>query len=92
MIGMLWKFDPKETLEQSVTIAAAYYEKKYGRCPDVVQVHRRDVLAYCPDQIEGISVVKVKDLQPGHLLIGEKALINTKARALTALATTGAKK
>lgn len=89
--GMLWKFGKDETLEQSVTTAAAYYERKYGHCPDTVQVHRRD-FKDPPAEIAGIAIVKVKDIQPGHILVGEKAITNLKARALSALAATGAAK
>ncbi len=40
MIGMLW-FDPTQrTLEEKVRLAAAYYERKYGRRPTLIAAHK----------------------------------------------------
>jgi hypothetical protein len=39
-IGMLWfDYDPKAGMEVKIERAAAYYQGKYGRTPDLCYVH-----------------------------------------------------
>jgi hypothetical protein len=69
--GMLWfDNDPKADLPTKISRAAAYYQHKYGRHPDLCFVH--------PNMLGGISLRAHEDIEvrpnravlPNHLWIG----------------------
>jgi len=68
--GMLW-FDnnPKTDLSSKIVQAAAYYQKKYGKKPNLCFVHPSlaDKNAQCP---VGILVKANRLVLPNHLWIG----------------------
>lgn len=72
-IGMLW-FDnsPKTTLDEKVKRAAEYYQKKYGRIPDVCLVHP-SMMENKKSELSGISVKANRAITPGHLWVGTDA-------------------
>lgn len=60
-IGMLWfDNDPKKSLQQKIDGAVQYYEKKYGRKPNLVFVHPTMMLT--PSQL-GETQIVVTDLE-----------------------------
>ena len=67
--GMLWfNNDKVMTLEQKIKQAVDYYQKKYGRVPDLCLVH--------PSMMEGqtlsnkLTVRPYRPVLPGHIWIG----------------------
>lgn len=68
--GMLW-FDnnPKTALVQKVQEAADYFQKKYGKTPDLCLVNPA-MLAESQMQAGAIIVRPWKTVTPGHLWIG----------------------
>ena len=67
--GMLWfNNDKAMTLEQKIKQAVDYYQKKYGRVPDLCLVH--------PSMMEGqtlsnkLTVRPYRPVLPGHIWIG----------------------
>lgn len=67
--GMLWfDDDQKSTLETKIKKAVEYYQKKYGRTPDLCLVH--------PSTMEGqqlpenMTVRPYRPVLPGHIWIG----------------------
>jgi len=67
-IGMLWFDNSKASLEDKISLAAEYYEKKYGAKPNVCIVHPSMLAEKC--QQNGISVRSSKQVMPNHLWIG----------------------
>jgi hypothetical protein len=69
--GMLWFDNSNTTLAQKIQKAAAYYEKKYGRKPELCLVTSGMTL---PDTGVGegmpITVRSSKFVLPGHLWLG----------------------
>ena len=66
-IGMLWfDNDPKHDLSIKVNLAAEYYQKKYGKRPDLCCVN--------PSMVDSskvaIEVRPLKTVLPNHLWIG----------------------
>jgi hypothetical protein len=69
--AMLW-FDNSQTrIEIKIQKAAAYYEKKYGRVPDLVLVHP-SMLETNQRQLEinKLTVRSYRPVLPGHVWIG----------------------
>jgi len=69
--GMLWFDNSNTTLAQKIQKAAAYYEKKYGRKPDLCLVHPS---MFLPDTGVGegmsLTVRPYRPVLPGHIWIG----------------------
>ncbi|MCX6056823.1 MAG: hypothetical protein NTW69_01550 [Chloroflexi bacterium] len=70
--GMLWfDNDPKTTLSVKIQKAMDYYNKKFGRIPDICLVH--------PSMLDGgqkqfelgkLTIRPYQPVMPGHLWIG----------------------
>ncbi len=70
--GMLWfDNDPKTTLSVKIQKAMDYYNKKFGRIPDICLVH--------PSMLDGgqkqfelgkLTIQPYQPVMPGHLWIG----------------------
>lgn len=66
MNGMFWfNNDPKLTLEQKIERAAAYYEYKYGRKPDMVGVHK----SIQETEINGIAILPKTGILKNHFVV-----------------------
>jgi hypothetical protein len=69
-IGMLWfDNDPKTALDDKVNRAAEYYQRKYGRKPQVCLVHPSMVTGPAP-RVSGIEIRSSVQVQRNHLWIG----------------------
>ncbi len=69
-IGMLWfDNDPKTDLPAKVNAAVAYYQKKYGRSPDVCFVHP-SMLASESTRAGSVELRTSKQVLPNHFWIG----------------------
>lgn len=76
--GMLWyDGDKKKTMIQTVTEAAVYFQKKYGRMPNMCIINSQDWYALPekpPAEIEVagsfISLHPWSNLPPAHIWIG----------------------
>ena len=72
--GMLWFDDSKRTLSEKVKSAAIYYQKKYGRTPDMVLVHPSMMTADSDGTVmhygTEIHVRPYRSVLPGHLWVG----------------------
>jgi hypothetical protein len=79
--GMLWFDNSSSALSVKIQKAMDYYEKKYGRKPDLCLVHPSMLDAQTKHQLEtpalasSVSVYKVtvrpyRPVLPGHLWIG----------------------
>ena len=70
--GMLWfDDDPASTLEKKIIKAVNYYQKKYGRSPDLCLVH--PAMLGNNDRrvkIEKITIRPYGSILPGHFWIG----------------------
>lgn len=64
--GMLWFDNSTISLSDKVRKALAYYEKKYGRVPNVVLVHPSAGDA----QIDGVTIRHYRPVLPGHIWVG----------------------
>jgi hypothetical protein len=68
--GMLWfDNDPKSDLETKVDRAASYYQRKYGKKPDVCFVNPT-MLAAKPQRAAGVEIRVTRTVAPYHLWIG----------------------
>ena len=70
--GMLWFDNSQAALTVKIQKAAAYYEKKYGRKPDLCLVHP-EMLSSESGSLgaqQGISVRPYRPVTPGHMWIG----------------------
>lgn len=68
--GMLWyDDDPKSDLGDKIVRAASYYQRKYGRVPDLCFVHP-SMLGEAPPKPNGIEVRTNRQILPNHLWIG----------------------
>lgn len=69
--GMLWFDNSQTTLNQKIQKAADYYEKKYGRRPDLCLVHPSMLEANQKQSlINRITVRPYRTVLPGHIWIG----------------------
>lgn len=68
--GMLWFDNDKQTdLPTKIERAAAYYQKKYGKKPDLCFVHP-SMIAEAQPQSPGIDVKANRLVLPNHLWLG----------------------
>jgi len=69
--GMLWFDNSQTTLTVKIQKAAEYYEKKYGRKPDLVLIHP-SMLEQNQRQLEvnKITVRPYRPVLPGHIWVG----------------------
>jgi hypothetical protein len=68
--GMLW-FDnnPKTDIKTKVQLAADYYQKKFGRFPDLCFVHPSELSRETVTENK-ITIRPYRPVLPGHLWIG----------------------
>lgn len=67
--GMLWFDDTQTTLDNKIRKATEYYQKKYGRTPDLCLVHP----SMMQDSVvasEKITVRAYRPVLPGHIWVG----------------------
>jgi hypothetical protein len=68
MNGMLWfDNDKKRTLSEKISRAADYFNKKYGRVPNICFVNKKVVEAV---DLPGIKVRPTRSILPNHFLVG----------------------
>ena len=68
--GMLWfDNDPNTPLVGKIKKAADYYQKKYGRTPDMCMVNPI-MLSEAQAPVDKIEVRPLRTVLPGHLWIG----------------------
>jgi hypothetical protein len=68
MNGMLWfDNDKKRTLSEKIRRAADYFNKKYGRVPNVCFVNKKVTEAV---DLPGIKVRPTRSILPNHFLVG----------------------
>ncbi|GAB4455500.1 MAG: hypothetical protein Kow0070_03890 [Anaerolineales bacterium] len=67
--GMLWYDNSPTALEIKIQKAVDYYQKKFGRRPDLCLVHP-SMLQDQPPKDEKITVRAYRPVLPGHLWIG----------------------
>ena len=70
--GMLWfDNDPSVTLPVKIRKAAVYYQKKFGRAPDLCLVHPGLIgKSGVSLMLEKITVRAYRPVLPGHFWIG----------------------
>lgn len=69
-IGMLWfDNDPKDDLASKVDRAATYYNKKYGKSPDLCFVHP-SMVSEAKQKANGIEIRSSGQVLPHHFWIG----------------------
>lgn len=70
--GMLWFDSSSKPLVEKVKLAAQYFQKKYGRTPDLCLVHPSMVTEHdvVPFYGKEIHVRPYRSVLPGHLWIG----------------------
>jgi hypothetical protein len=70
-IGMLWFDDSNTTLQQKIIKAADYYEKKYGKRPNLCLVHPSMLVGNVHVSfMKDLSVRPYRPVLPGHIWIG----------------------
>jgi hypothetical protein len=68
--GMLWfDNDPKTALNAKIERAVAYYQKKYGRAPNLCLINPNALNGEKPT-IKTMTVRPYRPVLPGHLWIG----------------------
>jgi hypothetical protein len=71
--GMLWfDNDPRTDLAEKVTAAAEYFQKKYGRKPNVCYLHPT-LLPDAKTRTEGIHLLASKSVLKHHFWLGVEA-------------------
>jgi len=71
--GMLWFDNSQTALNIKIEKAVEYYEKKYGRKPDLVLIHptmlgeRADGTSFSSD---GLTILPYRPVLPGHIWVG----------------------
>ncbi len=69
--GMLWfDNDPKTDLEVKIKQAATYYQKKYGRKPNLCFVHPSMLKEPPANSQNGVEIKANRSILPHHLWIG----------------------
>jgi hypothetical protein len=74
--GMLWFDNSQGELEVKIQKACEYYEKKYGRKPDLVLAHPTTMgVGNWPKNIKTINGIEVtirayRPVLPGHIWVG----------------------
>lgn len=69
-VGMLWLDNSKDALADKVRRAMVYYEKKYGRAPELCLVHPNMLAEQKLDDLKDITVRPWRGVLPHHLWIG----------------------
>ncbi|MCC7190272.1 MAG: hypothetical protein IT312_16170 [Anaerolineales bacterium] len=69
--GMLWFDDTQSSLEVKIKKATEYYQKKYGRSPDLCLVHP-SMMKDTAMESEKITVRAYRPVLPGHIWIGQE--------------------
>ncbi len=78
-IGMLWfDNDPSTTLDSKVKQAAAYYNQKYGKSPNICFVHP-SMLAEEEGHTGDIAIKTNGSVLPNHFWIGVNGVTNGSA-------------
>jgi len=67
---MLFDNDPTTSLSQKIAKAMAYYQKKYGRTPELCLVNPSMVTGAQLPEIEGVTIRPYRPVLPGHIWIG----------------------
>jgi len=68
--GMLWfDNDPKTALTAKIERAVTYYQKKYGRKPNLCLIHPSALNGETPEDGK-ITIRPYRPVLPGHLWIG----------------------
>lgn len=72
-LGMLWYNNTKKTLLDGIPDAIRYYSDKYGKHPDICEIHPNnsdfpDVLVY--SDTNSIKLVKNKVIMPNYCFLG----------------------
>jgi len=67
--GMLWFDNSKTTLDDKIKKAMEYYQKKYGRVPDLCLVNPV-MLQNTTVNEEKITVRAYRPVLPGHIWVG----------------------
>ena len=71
-LGMMWfDNDPKIALAAKINRAAEYYQKKYGKAPNLCLVNPKSMTEVLTKS-GNISVRTMDMVLPGHLWIGQK--------------------
>ena len=71
--GMLWFDNSTSPLSIKIKKAMDYYQKKYGRMPDMVLVHPSalgDGLEGSRFSSDGLTIRAYRPVLPGHLWLG----------------------
>ena len=69
--GMLWLDNSKDPLLKKIQKAIQYYQKKYGRKPELCLIHPSILEdGKAPEEIEGLVIRPYKYISPGHFWIG----------------------
>lgn len=75
--GMLWFDDSSINLSLKIQKAVEYYQKKYGRLPDLCLVHpnmlkdtKLEEGKPALSEAEGITVRAYRPVLPGHIWVG----------------------
>jgi len=67
--GMLWFDDSQTTLTTKIQKAVDYYQKKYGRLPDLCLVHPNMLKDTKMDDGK-VTVRAYRPVLPGHIWVG----------------------
>jgi len=75
--GMLWFDDSQTALTLKIQKAVDYYQKKYGRLPDLCLVHPNMLKDTKVDEnkpasgaAQGVTVRAYRPVLPGHIWVG----------------------
>jgi len=72
--GMLWFDNSQTALSVKITKAVEYYQKKYGRTPDLCLVHPSLFDAETREQLKmdiaGLTVRPYRPVLPEHIWVG----------------------
>lgn len=71
-LGMLWFDNSQVSLDKKISKAVEYYQKKYGRSPDLCLVHPGSLTEQNKPLVKllSITVRPYRPVLPGHLWIG----------------------
>jgi hypothetical protein len=67
---MLWFDNSKSSLPAKVRKAVDYYNKKYGRTPELCLIHPSMIAGDVAKDIDFITVRPYRPVLPGHMWIG----------------------
>jgi hypothetical protein len=70
-VGMLWfDADPRVNIKARLTRAVAYYQKKYGRVPNLCFIHPTTAGDDTPEKVADLEVRTSKKILPDHFWLG----------------------